>query len=198
MLPDKSQHRTTRRGRNTSDTPARTTVTAAFAMATALLCAVTACGSKSADGKDQRVPSLSSGAAGTSPGPSAAAEKVLIPIDASPEEVERLHAAYLQCLIANGADNDQLRRKMQQSENNPAWVKATQACVSKEPEEPWARSMRTDPNYRDKLHAWVSCANEHGIKAHESKDGFFSFDEGLPQGDKERAFKECERKAFGG
>ncbi|GIJ49258.1 hypothetical protein Val02_61440 [Virgisporangium aliadipatigenens] len=146
-------------------------------------------------------------ATAASPSP-AAAERPLIRTDTSPEEEERLWDVYLKCLAdhgytkaggdaANGGGSSGAapRPALPDPRDEELSAAAEAACGSKKPEQVWERAKRTDPQYADKLHAWVTCIRAQGIDAWEN-DGFLAF-KSLPPENEMKKVDECQDKAFG-
>ena len=168
--------------------------------------ALGACGAESASGDEPNVAtvvgasasaSASAGAGASAPVVSASAaaeERPLIRTDTSAEEKDRLYEVWIACLEANGLPRKETG--LQVSVSAEVEAKAQTACSSKHPESVWERAKRLDPQYADKLHAWVACLRSHGIDALED-NGFVAFEDGLPSGSKEQWLDKCQDEAFG-
>src|SRR5690349_16663719 len=136
----------------------------------------------------------SSGAAGApSAAPSAAAQRPLIRIDTSGEEIDRMYAAYFRCLKDHGVPS-QLALKM----HGPTRYKdALAACAAKEPEDFQEREKRENPAlFREHQRKQIQCMRAHGMAIVTDPEGFGyvnpARDMGSPWDHK------CERLAFGG
>ena len=133
-----------------------------------------------------------------------AAERPLIRLDASEEEIARLQGAYLDCLLANGFP----RRFVKGRDGYPSDLEdlglsakvlgdIKKNCASKEPEMAMARAKRLDPAYADHLDANIKCLNDHGVKA-VVQDGGPALVDGLPSESKGHWLDDCEKEAFAG
>jgi len=131
-----------------------------------------------------------------------AAERPLIRLDASEEEITRLRGAYLDCLLANGFPRQGVKgRNGYPSDLEDFGLSAKvlgdikKNCASKEPEMAMARAKRLDPAYADHLDANIKCLNDHGVKA-VVQDGGPALVDGLPSESKGHWLDDCEREAF--
>ncbi|GAB7048342.1 hypothetical protein [Catenuloplanes indicus] len=180
----------------------------------ALVALLTACGAEPpAEGTAEadQVVSLSSATPGaTAPAATAPAERPLLRPDTSDVEEERLYDVWFDCLEEKGGRGRGPKEVPDGDRGAPAPgpaapaapdpaaeaqdAAAQKACENLEPEAPWQRAKRLDPDYADKLRDWITCIRSHGIDAWES-DGFVTF-ESLPPDDKMVLVGECEMKAF--
>ncbi|GAB7040340.1 MULTISPECIES: hypothetical protein [Catenuloplanes] len=179
----------------------------------ALVALLAACGGEPpADGTTDQVVTLDTATPGTGATPAATAspERPLLRPDTSDAEEERLYDVWFDCLEKNGGRGRGPKEAPDGatggSDSGPAVAvpadpeaeeqdrAAEKACENLEPEAPWQRAKRLDPEYADKLRDWITCIRSHGIDAWES-DGFVTF-ESLPPEDKMVLVGECETKAF--
>jgi hypothetical protein len=70
------------------------------------------------------------------------------------------------------------------------------ACAAKEPESPFNRAARLDPEFADHVRANVKCLNSHGLKAIVEDDGGVGLVHGLPSSSKAHWLEDCEKQAF--
>jgi len=131
-----------------------------------------------------------------------AAERPLIRLDASDEEITRLRGVYLDCLLANGFPRQGVKgRNGYPSDLDDFGLSAKvlgdikKNCASKEPEMAMARAKRLDPAYADHLDANIKCLNDHGVKA-VVQDGGPALVDGLPSESKGHWLDDCEKEAF--
>jgi hypothetical protein len=75
-------------------------------------------------------------------------------------------------------------------------AKINAACAVKEPESPFNRAVRLDPEFADHVRANVKCLNGHGLKAIVEDDGSVGLVYGLPSSSKAHWLKDCEKQAF--
>jgi len=132
-----------------------------------------------------------------------AAERPLIRLDASDEEITRLRGVYLDCLLANGFPRQGVKgRNGYPSDLDDFGLSAKvlgdikKNCASKEPEMAMARAKRLDPAYADHLDANIKCLNDHGVKT-VVQDGGPGLVDGLPSESKAHWLDDCEQEAFG-
>ncbi|MDR7279234.1 hypothetical protein [Catenuloplanes atrovinosus] len=169
----------------------------------ALLVLLAACGTEEAPADEiaslSTAPPAATATASASP---AASERPLLRPDTTQEEEDRLYDVYFACMGKYGSprhaptsgDAAEPAPAPADPEYEKAMEAAQKACEHLEPEKPWQRAQRTDPEYADKLRDWITCIRSHGIEAWES-DGFVAF-ESLPPDDKLKLVDECEVKAF--
>jgi hypothetical protein len=151
------------------------------------------------------VASLSSPARPSSARP-VASERPLIRADASEEEKTRLRDLYIDCLWANGfpkqgaikGPNGGYPSDLTSFDLSPGVAERIHAnCAAKEPESPFDRAERLDPEFADHVRANVKCLNAHGLEA-VVQDGRPALVDGLPGQRKAHLLDDCERQAFAG
>ena len=144
--------------------------------------------------------------AAVSPSPSPSPERPLIRADASEEEKTRLRDVYIDCLWANGfpkqgaikGPNGGYPSDLTSFDLGPGVAERIHsACAAKEPESPFDRAERLDPEFADHVRANVKCLNAHGLKA-VIQDGRPALVDGLPSQSKGHLLDDCERQAFAG
>lgn len=178
----------------------------------ALVALLTACGAETPadEGTADQVVSLTTATPGSSTTATDPPERPLLRPDTSDAEEERLYDVWFDCLEEKGGRGRGPKQVPQADPGAPAPgaaapaapdpaadardAAAEKACEDLEPEAPWQRAKRLDPEYADKLRDWITCIRSHGIDAWES-DGFVTF-ESLPPEDKMVHVNECEMKAF--
>ena len=143
--------------------------------------------------------------AGATP-PASLAERPLIRPDASEEEQNRLRGIYSDCLLQNGFPKAGLKGPkggypssldgFGLSPKVEARIKKN--CSAKEPELPFDRARRLDPDFADHVRTEVKCLKDHGIKAVIMEDGGPGLVDGLPGQSKGHWLDDCDRKAFAG
>src|SRR5690349_18677160 len=137
-----------------------------------------------------------------------AAERPLIRLDASDEEVERVSDVFANCLLTNGLPEAAVMKggyTIDPANISDAWgplsdkVRADlrKNCASKQPELARDRARRLDPAYADHLEAFVKCLKDHGIKA-VLQNGELSSIDVMPSGSKAHWMQDCEQEGFAG
>ncbi|MFI9641114.1 hypothetical protein ACIG87_13785 [Micromonospora sp. NPDC051925] len=132
-----------------------------------------------------------------------AAERPLIRLDSSDEEIARLRGVYIDCMLANGFPRQFVKGRTGYPTDLEDLGLSTKVlgdikknCASKEPESTMARAQRLDPAYADHLDANIKCLNDHGVKA-VVQDGSPALVDGLPSESEAHWLDDCEKEAFG-
>jgi len=135
-----------------------------------------------------------------------AAERPLIRLDASDEEIQRAKDVFANCLLTNGLPKTAVMKGG--STIDPANISDTwgplsdkvradlkKNCASKQPELARDRARRLDPAYADHMEAFVKCLKDHDIKA-VLQDGELSSIDVMPSGSKAHWMEDCEQEGF--
>jgi len=135
-----------------------------------------------------------------------AAERPLIRLDASDEEIQRVSNVFANCLLNNGLPKTAVMKGG--STIDPANISDTwgllsdkvradlkKNCASKQPELARDRAKRLDPAYADHMKAFIKCLKDHDIKA-VLQDGELSSIDVMPSGSKAHWMQDCEQEGF--
>ncbi|KUL31755.1 hypothetical protein [Actinoplanes awajinensis] len=134
------------------------------------------------------------------------AERPLIRLDASDEEITRAADVFTNCLLTNGLPKAAVMKggyTIDPANISDAWgplsdkVRADlkKNCASKQPEFARDRARRLDPAYADHMEAFIKCLNDHDIKA-VLQDGELSSVDVMPTGSKAHWMQDCEQEGF--
>jgi hypothetical protein len=137
-----------------------------------------------------------------------AAERPLIRLDASDEEIKRVSDVFATCLLTNGLPKAAVMKggyTIDPANISDTWgplsdkVRADlkKNCASKQPEQARDRARRLDPAYADHMKAFIKCLNDHDIKA-VLEDGELSSVDEMPSGSKAHWMQDCEQEGFAG
>jgi hypothetical protein len=149
-----------------------------------------ACGgqNQSGGGSSQVASAVSEKPGSTPAAAPSPSERPLVRPDATTEERVALNQPWEACMKKEGANSgDKLRTH---------YEAASKKCEYLNPEEPWQRAKRLDPNYLDKFDKWISCAKSKGVEVNSTADGFLSYPHGLPPENQQKLLDECQIKAF--
>jgi hypothetical protein len=131
------------------------------------------------------------------------AERPLLRPDASEEEQTRLRGIYSDCLLQNGFPKAGRRPEGGYPSSLDGFglstkveARITKNCAAMEPELPFERARRLDPDFADHQRAEAKCLKEHGIKTVIMDDGGPGLVDGLPGDSKGHWLDDCDRKGF--
>jgi hypothetical protein len=152
-------------------------------------------------GTSDRVATIASGAATAKPSPSAE-PGVMLRVDMTEQDRERVYDAYWACLESHGVrmiTKGQGAKKVpaEQSKDNRSGYAA---CEDKEPYLDPLLDKSRNPNYADQTRAWMKCMNERGVEVSGNwDDDFFTFGERAPGIDSRKylaIYRECEVQSY--
>jgi hypothetical protein len=140
------------------------------------------------------------------PAKAVAAERPLIRLDASDEEIQRVSDVFANCLLTNGLPKPAVMKggyTIDPANISDVWgplsdkVRADlkKNCASKQPELARDRAKRLDPAYADHMASFVKCLKDHDIKA-VLRDGELSSIDVMPSGSKAHWMQDCEQEGF--
>jgi hypothetical protein len=179
----------------------------AFMTTVVLLTALGGCGgsdsnSAPAGNHSSEVASIKTPATASARATAVKAERPLMRDDDSEADRARLIKVYTDCMVEHGLPKGFVAADAYPDDLDDLGLrkglaaKINAACATKEPESPFRRAARLDPEFADHVRANVKCLNSHGVKAVVNDDGGVGLVDGLPSSSKARWLEECEKQAF--